>query len=222
MPGSERPVRSWFDRRDGLQGLLLVLAAVLGLLAPASAADAIGDSGPRSLLLVAAERLGDPNFSRTVVLVTQHGGGGPIGVVLNRATDVALAEVFPGEPALQGRKEKLFRGGPVASATLVFMLRADQPPAKTVELVPGLHMGFDSAEALRRLREGAADVRVFAGYAGWAPGQLEKEIAHGDWHLLPADAEVIMSREPQGLWEQLRPRAPLKWIGKPVSPLAQG
>lgn len=192
---------------------LLLLCAAAFLPAGVSAAEPDPPS-PRSLLLIASNRISDANFSRTVVLVTQHGGGGPIGVVLNRPSELVLADIFDQEHALRGRKDRLFIGGPVSRHTLVFVLRADKQPKSAVEVLSGLYMSLDADESLRRLRQGAAEtsVRVYAGYAGWSPGQLEKEIAHGDWHLLPADADTILSAEPESLWETLVRRASIKTV----------
>jgi putative transcriptional regulator len=184
----------------------------LALLPAAPSVGADEAASPRSLLLVASNRITDAHFSRSVVLVTHHGGGGPLGIILNRPTDLALADVFDGETALQGRKDRLFVGGPVSRQTLVFLLRADPPPQSAVEVLAGLFMSLDAEEGLRRLRESDGEVRVFAGYSGWAPGQLEKEIARGDWHLLPADADSVFSREPGSLWEELVRRASLKAV----------
>jgi putative transcriptional regulator len=190
--------------------LYLGLATLLPAAAPFAAQPEAADP-PRSLLLVASNRITDSNFSRTVVLVTQHGGGGPIGVILNRPTELALPDLFDREPALRGRKDRLFIGGPVSRHTLVFLLRADQPPKSAVELLSGIYMSLDIDESLQRLRQGAT-VRVYAGYAGWSPGQLEREIAHGDWHLLPVDADIILSADPESLWETLVRRASLKTV----------
>jgi putative transcriptional regulator len=169
-----------------------------------------GDVAPmKSILLVAPKDSGDPFFRESVVLVTSYGGPAPVGVIINRPTDVTLASVFPDIGRLRSREEKVFFGGPVRRAELVAVFRAAAPPADAIEVLDGVYMS-SSSDVLRGLlaRESPADaVRVFAGHAAWAPGQLEDEVARGGWHLIRADAATVFGRKPEGLWQELERRA---------------
>ncbi len=163
----------------------------------------------KSILLVAPKDSGAPFFRDSVVLVTSYGGPAPVGVILNRPTDVTLASVFPDIERLRSRAEKLFLGGPVSRAEMIAVFRAATPPADAIEVLDGIYMS-SSADVLRALlaRDPSPEgVRVFAGHAAWAPGQLEDEVARGGWHLVRADAAIVFGRKPEGLWQELERRA---------------
>ena len=163
----------------------------------------------KSILLVARKNLPDPFFRDSVVLVTRSGGLVPIGVIINRPTEVPLSRVFPDIERLGSGEEKLFFGGPVMPEHLVVLFRAAVPPTEAIEVLDGVYMSL-SGELLRELlgRENPVEgLRVFAGHAGWAPGQLESEVARGDWHLVTADARMVLEMEPEKLWNELERRA---------------
>lgn len=181
-----------------------LLVAALGLLpTPAAAQDR-----PNGILLVARPELGDPNFRETVVLVTRHAHGGAVGVILNRPTVVPLRQLFPATESLKGRPDVVFHGGPVSAATLVVVFRAAAPPPNALRVLDDVYMSLDP-ELLDRLvgRSPLPELRVHAGYAGWAPGQLEAEIHRGAWHVLDADAETIFQADPATMWRTLLRRA---------------
>ena len=163
----------------------------------------------KSILLVARKNMPDPYFRDSVVLVTRSGGLAPVGVIVNRPTDVPLSRVFPDIERLHLGEEKLFFGGPVMPEQLVVVFRAAIPPTEAIEVLEGVYMS-PSGELLRELlgRENPVEgLRVFAGHAGWAPGQLESEVARGDWHLVTADARMVLEMEPEKLWKELERRA---------------
>ena len=179
---------------------------LLGL-APASFASDIASM--KSILLVARKDLPDPFFRESVVLITPSAGGPPIGVIVNRPTGVPLSGVFPDIETLKSRNDKLFFGGPVQREQLVLVFRATAPREGALEVLDGVYMTSDRdvfRELLARPNP-LEGLRVFAGYAGWAPGQLENEVARGDWHLAPADARVLFGTAPDKLWEDLERRA---------------
>ena len=163
----------------------------------------------KSILLVARKNLPDPFFRDSVVLVTRSGGPAPVGVIVNRPTDVPLSRVFPDIERLRSQDEKLFFGGPVMPEQLVVVFRAAGAPTEAIEVLEGVYMS-PSRELLRELlgRENPVEgLRVFAGHAGWALGQLESEVARGDWHLVNADARIVLEMEPEKLWQELERRA---------------
>lgn len=182
------------------------LLLLLGFALPASGADV---QPKKSIFLVAKKDLPDPNFRDTVVLVTNYGGPTPVGVIVNRPTQIPLAKVFPDIERLRSREEKLFFGGPVRRQELVVAFRAAVPPPGGTEILDGVYMS-SSSKLMRELlgRESPVDgLRVFAGHAGWGPGQLESEIARGNWHLTRADARTIFEKKPESLWQELERRA---------------
>ena len=191
-------------------GIALALLTILGSwLASAHAAET---AGAGSILLVASNRITDASFERSVVLVTRHGGDEPLGVLLNRPTEVPLKDVFGDVAGFDATRDRLYFGGPVSRRMLVFVFRAESHPERSFELMPGVFMSLDATllrELLRR-EQPAAGLRVYAGYAGWTAGQLEQEITRGDWHVIEANAEVIFSTKPESMWQDLVRRASLK------------
>src|SRR5215470_7746075 len=134
-------------------------------------------------LLVATPALRDPNFERTVVLLVAHENGGALGVVLNRATEVPVREVLGGWGGVATEPSVVFEGGPVQPEAAICLARVSNV---TTELhgfsrVQGSLGTIDLTRDPDIMRDELLDVRVFAGYAGWAPGQLEDEIATGSW-----------------------------------------
>jgi putative transcriptional regulator len=158
-------------------------------------------------LLVALPLLEDPNFERAVVFVLDHDQDGALGVVLNRASDVSLQEALAEWSGLAARPAVMFGGGPV-EPTAVVALGRDAPG-----LGPADADGDAQAVRLVDVSEGPPaghleEVRVFAGYAGWAPGQLEAEIEAGAWASIPARPEDVFTEDPAGLWTRVLERQP--------------
>ena len=171
---------------------------------------------PASIILLAHPGLTDPNFARTVVLVTRTPGDDTIGVILNRRLRVG-AQPLPDE--LAGRD--VYFGGPLAPRGLLGIgpqptssaeERADRDneidPSGVVAVLPGLQLVVGS----RRVRALAAApaperVKIFSGYAGWAPRQLENEIARGGWFVQAATEAIVFDTDPDTLWERLTARA---------------
>jgi putative transcriptional regulator len=153
-------------------------------------------------LLVATPSLRDPNFERTVVLIVAHEDGGALGVVLNRPTEVPVGDVLGGWSALAGEPAVVFEGGPVQPEAAICLARSrpGAEPGNGFNRVAGVIGTVDLSGDPDGLRAGVDDVRVFAGYAGWSPGQLEGEISSGSWFVfdaLPADA---FAARPDDLW----------------------
>jgi putative transcriptional regulator len=154
----------------------------------------------------------DANFSDTVVLVTNHQGPGVVGVILNRPTEVELSKLLEGIPKVKGRRDKVYAGGPVMTQVLHMVFRAPTKPENAVELLEGVYMSTSRSLFQELLERDIPidDLRVFAGYAGWGSGQLEREISEGAWHLARADVRTIFSKNPAGMWKTLELRAAQK------------
>jgi putative transcriptional regulator len=159
-------------------------------------------------LLVAAPSLLDPNFHRTVVLVAEHGDGGAMGVVLNRPSETAVAEAVPELTSLTGGSDPVFVGGPVGTDSLLALAEVDEPE-HAVELVVGTVAFVQDAEIAARRG------RVFVGYAGWSPGQIEAELDEASWIVVAAHPDDVFSDEPDELWG-----AVLRRQGGPLALLA--
>lgn len=186
----------------GRQARRLALAAVLFALAPAVFAQATG-----GVLLVAKPSIVDPNFSRTVIAVARTPDGAAIGVILNRALDRSLAQLLPDNPTLARFTEPLQFGGPVESAGLFALYRAAAAVGESLEVAEGLRLALRPPDVEQLIKAPPDSLRFYAGYAGWAPGQLAREIERGDWWVLDVDADLAFRSDTRGLWEELSTRA---------------
>jgi putative transcriptional regulator len=181
----------------------LVLAAVL---LPAGVAHAEDDPLANGVLLVAKPELFDPNFRETVVLITQPvPGGGPLGVILNRPTDARLSEAWTDAGAVPEQFDQLYGGGPVMRNRVLFLVRSSARVENGLRVLDDVYMSGDP-ELLKKIV--ASDVKVkslraYAGYAGWAPRQLQAEIAAGGWYVVPADADTIFTADVTTMWPEL-------------------
>lgn len=164
-----------------------------------------------TVLLVASDRMGDPRFQGTVLMVMRHGPGGPLGVILNRPTRFSRSELLPGIVDLPDKAEPVFHGGPVARRTLFYIARFATQPPSVLSLAPGIYMGLDLKGLARVLEAGMkpSALRIYAGYAGWAPGQLERELREEVWHLLPMDPAALFDDQPSKLYPRLKARSQL-------------
>ena len=152
----------------------------------------------RGRLLVANGSLLDPNFRKAVVLVADHDEEGAAGVVLNRRSETTVAEAAPPLASLAGPDELVFVGGPVQPEAAVVLADFQQPELATHLVVGsiGLVTGEEAAEAVEAIRR----ARVFAGYAGWGPGQLDAELAEEAWLLEDAYPRDVFTDDPERLW----------------------
>jgi putative transcriptional regulator len=152
-------------------------------------------------LLVATPALDDPTFERAVVLVLDHDDDGALGIVLNRASSIPVSESLGAWEDLAARPAVVFGGGPVEPTAVVALGHnaVGVAPDGWTPVLDGVRLvDLEADPALA-----AADlqaVRVFAGYAGWAPGQLETEIDLGAWFTLDADPGDVFTPDPDGLW----------------------
>jgi putative transcriptional regulator len=159
----------------------------------------------RGQLLVAAPTLLDPNFHRTVVLIAEHGDDGAMGVVLNRPGDLEVAEAAPVLADLVEPGALVHVGGPV-QPTGVVIVGQFHDPARAAVTVFG-DVGFVAGEPdFDELGGELRRARVFAGLAGWSPGQLEAEIEREDWILEPAIDDDVFSVDPESLWSTVLER----------------
>jgi putative transcriptional regulator len=155
----------------------------------------------RGQLLIAGGGLVDPNFRRTVVLVGEHNEEGALGVILNRPTPARVREVAPPLAPLVGEDDHLFLGGPVQPQGAVVIAEFDDPTVADL-LVFG-SIGFLTGEVRPDAVGSIRRARVFAGYAGWGPGQLEMEMEESSWILDRASPEDVFDEEADALWSRI-------------------
>ncbi len=158
----------------------------------------------RGRLLISSGGLFDPNFRHTVVLVGEHNHDGALGVVLNRALDVTVESALPPLATVVPPDEPLFQGGPVQPTSPVLIAELAVPELADV-LVFG-SIGFVTGDVSDEVRAGIVRARVFAGYSGWAPGQLEAEMAADSWIVDTAREEDVFTDSPDLLWSRVLER----------------
>jgi putative transcriptional regulator len=160
----------------------------------------------RGVFLVASPNLLDPNFRHTVVLVCEHDHEqGTLGLIVNRPTDVLLSEALPHVQVLKATSYQVFWGGPVQQQNILMLFRLTEPPLNPREVLTGVYLGGEP-DTLNRviLQPNPTETfRAYAGYAGWAPGQLEYEMAAGSWAIVGGDAASVFDRDPAHLWTDM-------------------
>ena len=151
-----------------------------------------------AVLLVAKPGMQDPNFRETVVLVTQAGDSSTVGVILNRPTSVRH----------ERSAEPLYSGGPVMPRTVVALFRSESvPAAPSFHVLKGIYLSMHPAILESLTPPYPHSYRLYSGFAGWMPGQLERELALDAWHVLPASEALLFRRDTSGMWRELVDRA---------------
>ena len=159
---------------------------------------------PNGIVLVAKPGLPDPNFSEAVVLVTHTAEGNPVGVILNRPTTVKLGEAAPRLHGAADFAEPLYSGGPVMREVLIALFRAETPPAEAAfQVLPGIYLTMHPATIEALIAAHHKGLRLYAGFSGWAPRQLEAEIDSGTWYVVRATEALALRRDTAGLWAEL-------------------
>jgi len=176
-------MRPWFA------GLLLLLAGT---------AAAQQDGPPNAILLIAKPALLDPNFRETVVLVTQTADFSTVGVILNR----------PGADKHEKTGEPVYLGGPVMPQVTVVLFRsATLPGSAAFPLLKDIYLSMHPDNIAPLLAGAGATYRLYTGFSGWAPRQLESELERDGWYVLPATEEVVFRKNTEGLWRELLEKA---------------
>ena len=157
----------------------------------------------RGQLLLDSGQLRGSFFQRTVVLICQHDGDGAFGLVLNRASGSNIGEMIVADLPDTLKGSPLFLGGPVQPSALSFLHSDSFIPDANV--IPNLTLGH-SLDSLMELGESFSPTRkikMFAGYAGWSPGQLEDEMKRKAWLTHPASLELVFETDPKDLWQNI-------------------
>jgi putative transcriptional regulator len=155
----------------------------------------------RGKLLLAAPALKDPNFDRTVVFIAEHSDEGAMGLVLNRPSEAPVAEAIPDLDWVAGSDDaSVFVGGPVAPNGVIVLAEWEDPSQAVVLVDDDLGFVPGDAEDTGALAAAVRRARVYAGHAGWGPGQLEDELAADAWIVESPLREELFSDDPEGLW----------------------
>jgi len=168
----------------------------------------------RGMLLLATPPLDDPNFDRSVVYMMEHSADGAVGVVLNQPTDETSIDGLERWMDLSAPPAVVFNGGPVQFDALIGLaeLRGPREDAWSA-ILPDLG-SVDLARDPIDVADEVGRVRMFRGYAGWAAGQLDGELAAGAWMVFDAHREDVFHEDPEDLWRLVlrRQRGRVAWL----------
>ena len=162
-------------------------------------------------LLLDSGQLNGSFFQRTVILVCQHDAEGALGLVLNRSSGNKLGEMLVADVPDQLKEQPLYLGGPVQLSALSFLHSDDFLPEASV--MPNLDLGhsLDSLVEIGESFSTTKKIKMFAGYAGWSPGQLEDEMKRKAWLTHPASLDLVFDTNPDRLWQMILRQKGLKY-----------
>jgi len=156
-------------------------------------------------VLVSSQDARDPVFAETVILLVRYDHDGTMGLAINRRTSVPISRVLQSLKGTKGRSDPVYMGGPVEVQNVLSLLKANTMPEGAAHVFGKIYL-VSSKLLLEKTLVGQADpseFRVYLGYCGWGPGQLENEVGQGVWHIIAADADLVFDSEPHTLWSRL-------------------
>jgi putative transcriptional regulator len=156
-------------------------------------------------LLIADRDLADPNFAETVVLLLRASEDGALGLIINHPTKVPLSRLFHDVKEAQERSDPVFMGGPVETESPLALFLAHDHGPDTAHVFSDVYVASSRKVIEKSVTAGkpSSVFRVYLGYAGWAPGQLERELELGGWRVLPGSSAAVFDPNPPSLWSRL-------------------
>jgi putative transcriptional regulator len=163
----------------------------------------------RGVFIVANPKIIDPSFSRTVILLIHNERKGSTGLIINRPTSVSLSEKFPIIKEHLTETDHIFSGGPVFSKTLTLLFQSKLPPSGMIPVLDNIYVSRDMDLLANLPMSTILDrrFRIYSGYAGWGPGQLQAEIIRGDWRIVRTGTDVIFEGDNDIIWEEMLKRS---------------
>jgi len=168
--------------------------------------DPFGDELPgKGKFLVAGRNLADSRFQETVILLIEYSTEGAAGLIINRPTKVPIAEVLPPMPGLKERTDVVYYGGPVEGHRMLMLIRSGEKPEGSGRVFGNVYVSasMDTLERMLGSHKTERQFRMYAGYAGWMPRQLDWELSRGDWLIVSADAGSIFEKKSSEIWREL-------------------
>lgn len=185
---------------------LIGLAIAAGILLPATRAAAQLEPQQQvhtGNVLVATDKLGDPAFAQSVILIVNRDDQGTVGLMVNRRTNVPLSKIFPHHK--RAGTDPVYIGGPVDLRLAQALLRSSSQIGNATRVLGEVYdtADRDAIEKGMDSHAGPSRFRLYLGYAGWAPGQLEREIMLGAWSVMDGSAAIVFDTHPDSLWTRL-------------------
>lgn len=191
-------------RGGALAGVAALLSAALLLTPMCRAQSQLPGDLAQGKILVAPRDSPDPHFANSVILLARYSHTGALGLMLQYKSDLTLKKV-PTLESVGKRNDPVFIGGPVELPSVLMLERSEKEPPGAALLVTGnLYLLAADTAILSALHDKpASDLRVFIGYSGWGPGQLENEARHKGWFIFDYDEKVVFDAQPETLWERM-------------------
>lgn len=165
----------------------------------------------QTVLLVAKRSLKDRIYGSSIVLARPLGEERHVGFILNKPTTMTLGKLFPKHVPSQKIVDPVYLGGPMGPEVIFAMVKGSQSPGgRSLQLAPGLFLAFDSAIVDRIIETQPQQARFLAGMVMWQPMELAEEVKRGLWYVLEPQAEVVLRKSTDGLWEELVGRSERK------------
>lgn len=161
------------------------------------------DTYGKGSFLIANPVLGDPNFSRTVVLLCDHNEEGSFGLVVNRKAEIKVSEIFEKMDFLADYDQDVYVGGPVAQSQVFYLCRSNYPPEGLDLVCDNIYLGMSwdaLEEVFTQLENPRQDLRFYMGYSGWGAGQLGGEMEHRSWLVSAASQKPIFDEPDDRIW----------------------
>lgn len=184
-------------------GLLILAAACL--VAQSKRPEDLAPGG----MLVAPRESPDPHFAESVILLVRYDETGALGLMVNRRTTVPISRVLKEISASAGHSDPVFVGGPVELDTVFALARAPHSP-EGASAVAGDTYFIAAKSALEKALGGNSNpsgFRIYIGYCGWGPHQLDNEVRHGGWYIFNHNESLAFDADPSKLWQKLIEKA---------------
>lgn len=186
-----------------------------GFISPLPVADQSqsGEELAKGKLLVASRKIKASMFAESVVLLIDYNLQGAIGLILNKRTGINLSTILPEVEGLRGKTDTVFVGGPVSGNKVTMLIRSKDKPEESKHVFENVYFASSKVVLQKMVDDdkNGDSFHLFAGYSGWAPGQLERELSRGDWHVMATDAEFVFDKEPSEMWDELIRRTSVRW-----------
>ena len=189
----------------------LLWAVLVGIVLALGAPLAWSADTNQTVLLVAKRSLKDRIYGSSIVLARPLGEGRHVGFILNKPTTMTLGKLFPKHGPSQKIVDPVYLGGPMGPEVIFAVVKGSQSPGgRSLQLAPGLFLAFDSAIVDRIIETQPQQARFLAGMVMWQPNELGEELKRGLWYVLEPQADVVLRKSTDGLWEELVGRSERK------------
>jgi putative transcriptional regulator len=189
------------NERLSIPALFMAACAIIAIAwsSPARAADL-----SESIILVAKRHLQDKLYGSTILIARPIGADRHVGFIVNKPTQITLGKLFPRHEPSRKVTDPVFLGGPVSPEVIFALVQGrDSPGGRSIKILDDLYLAIDSDVVDRVIEKQSAHARFFAGMVLWRPGELHEEIRRGLWYLQDPQADIVLRRSTDTMWEEL-------------------